>query len=83
MLKRMSICFLIVGLLVLPRPIRADLFVLGGVWSGTFTTYNSSGALTNADSTPNRLAGQVRVNGQRSGRLLEKPLFLEDAILVQ
>ena len=30
-----------------------------------------------------RLASQGRVNGQRSGRQLEKMLFLEDAILAQ
>jgi hypothetical protein len=53
MLKCLRISFLIAVLLMIPTlSLRADLFVLGGVWSGTFTTYNSGGALTNADSTP-------------------------------
>jgi len=53
MLKCLRISLLIALLLMIPTlSLRADLFVLGASWSGTFTTYNSSGALTNADSTP-------------------------------
>lgn len=38
--------------LLFPSLVKADLFPLGKVYSGTFSTYNSSGTLTNADSTP-------------------------------
>jgi hypothetical protein len=46
--------YLLVMIILLGCPSvgRADLFPLGETWSGTFSTYDDTGTLTDADSTP-------------------------------